>query len=245
MKAPSQSGRGWVRRKELRQLRREELFRQLDRARRESPRLELRGEGARDAVARLVVGPGGDGRQVREIPGEREQRHREAAVGRARREGREEDVAHLDAAPRGTLHAQGRQPAAALMQVVGRPQHLQRRRRQIDGHRRAHDRPVVHADRPPEAVARSDLERGRPFLQPQLLGGHRDLQALLVRDGFGERLLSHDGSRRALNDHDLDRSHAAARGPEAQGERGLEADELRSGRELGANAGHALAPGEV
>src|SRR5439155_4901314 len=32
---------------------------------------------------------------------------------------------------------------------------------------------------------------------------------------------------------------------EAQGERGPEADELRSGRELGANAGHALAPGEV
>ncbi len=62
-----------------------------------------------------------------------------------------------------------RETAAALMQILGGRQHLDRRGRHLDGHRRARDHPVAAANGPPEAVARLHLDRRRPLLEVQVL----------------------------------------------------------------------------
>jgi hypothetical protein len=57
--------------------------------------------------------------------------------------------------------------------------------------------------------------------------------------------LRHDRIHGALDDANLDGRNAAARGLQVDGERRLDAEELRDGAKLGADAGHALPPREV
>jgi hypothetical protein len=165
-----------------------------------------------------------------------------AAILRAVGERWEHQRARGDVGAHGAGHPERDEPGAAGRQIPGGAEQLDLRRREVDRDRVAGDRAVLAPERPPEVVARPQLEGGVALAEPERAALHHEgnLHAPAER----ALLLGHRRRRARLHDPNLDPRHVAAPGFEHERERRLLAEEARRRRQ-GLDPGNRLAPAEI